>query len=179
MKVTADGKIIASQKETNSSSNHGTSYLYYGLEDGRHQITVQLESGNFVLDAILPLGKIAAAVVELDKDEEEIEQEGKGCKKDILCMEMQKIVLKTKKIKKSIRISWKRIKDADGYILQLAKGKKGRFRVLKKLSGNKKCVYRDKKVKKKIWYRYRVCGYKKSQGEKLYSRYSGSKKIRL
>lgn len=57
LRVTADGQEIDAEAATNASSNHGTSYLYYGLEEREHEITVTVKSGKFVLDAVLPLGQ--------------------------------------------------------------------------------------------------------------------------
>lgn len=55
--VMVDGEEIDAEAATNISSNHGTSYLYYGLEEKEHEVTVTVKSGKFVLDAILPLGQ--------------------------------------------------------------------------------------------------------------------------
>ncbi len=64
--VTVDGEEISAEAATNASSNHGTPYLYYGLEEKEHEVTVTVKSGKFVLDAILPLGQ---PMPELPKEE--------------------------------------------------------------------------------------------------------------
>lgn len=196
--VMADGKEVESSIPIMTSSNHGTSYLYYGLEDGEHQITVTVDSGNFILDAILPLSKTSPAVVQPDAEEKEEQDNSQGEKplekvdnktaqviSDSLVQVSQKQTpkcnktsIKLKKNKKKIRISWKKVKQASGYIIQRAKGKKGKFKTIKQVSGNKKTFYFDKKVEKGKTYRYRVRCFLKYQKKKIYSSFSKVKKIK-
>lgn len=220
--IEVDGEEIESGASTKTASNHGTSYLYYGLEEGEHEVTVTVNSGKFVLDAILPLGQKMPEVIDPGViEEEETLQDpdvspaptqtpmptpspatpepsatpsvspvcGKqtpapqGCAASngqiAKCIPLCRATnLKCKKQKKKIRITWKRIKEADGYVLQRATGNKGAFRTMKKIVGNKKTTYLDKKIKKGKVYRYRIRCYRKYMDTVIYSSYSKIKKVK-
>ena len=72
------------------------------------------------------------------------------------------------KVKKnSLKLSWKKIKDADGYIIYGAKcGKKLGY--LTKIENPSKTAYTVKKLKKNTYYKYVVVAYKKTaDGDKV------------
>ena len=71
--------------------------------------------------------------------------------------------LKAKSTKKAIALSWKKVKDADGYNIYRATNKKGSYKLLKILRSGSKIKFSDKKIKKDKNYFYRVNAYRESE----------------
>lgn len=87
-----------------------------------------------------------------------------------------------KKIKKtsktSVKITWKKVKGVSGY--QISYTDKTKFKKAKsKNVSRKKTSVVIKKLKSKKTYRFRIRAYKKSNGKKVYGKYSAVKKIKL
>lgn len=199
-----DVKIDSEETESgvliNHSSNHGTAYLYYGLEEKEHEVTVTANSGKFVFDAILPLGQPMPAIVDPGYVEEKPSEKPpvqtpkptETPKNNVIVptptiMPNKTVapsckapkLIKLKKSKRKITVLWSKVKQADGYIIQRAVGKKGKFKVIKKSTGTKKKSWIDKKVKKGKIYRYRIRSFKKYKKKTIYSSYSSVKKVKL
>ncbi|MDE6434719.1 MAG: InlB B-repeat-containing protein [Lachnospiraceae bacterium] len=69
---------------------------------------------------------------------------------------------------KTISLKWKSVKEADGYEIYGSKcGKKNGYRLLKTVSGGKQVSFKQKKLKKGVYYKYIVRAYKKVEGEKV------------
>lgn len=73
----------------------------------------------------------------------------------------------TKNTKNSITLKWKKVPNADGYVILGNKcGTKNKYKVLKTLSANK-TSYTHKKLKKGTYYKYVVRAYKLVDGKKV------------
>lgn len=84
---------------------------------------------------------------------------------------------KVKAGKKSMKVSWRKVKGADGYELQYAT--KASFKGKKTIvvKGGKKASKTLKKLKSKKMYYVRIRAYR--QDENVYTRYSGTKRVRV
>ena len=73
-----------------------------------------------------------------------------------------------KQTKSSIKLQWKRIKDADGYMIYGNKcGKKNSFKLIKTIENGSKTTFTHKKLNKGTYYKYMVCAYKIVDGQKV------------
>lgn len=88
--------------------------------------------------------------------------------------------IKVKNIKgKKVRVTWKKLKNVNGYQIVYATNKKftkNKKSVTAKKSSTKKVV---KKLKKKKTYYFKVRGYKKVNGIKVYGKWSEIKKVKI
>lgn len=83
--------------------------------------------------------------------------------------------VKAKGVRGGIRIKWTRDKNANGYqVFRKAhvKGFKTVFYRVKTIKGNKKTVYRDKRLVPKFTYSYKVRSYKTVNGKKIFGSYT-------
>lgn len=99
----------------------------------------------------------------------------------------QVVLPKVKASKTSNKLTWSKVKDADGYYVYAAKcntkNKKYSLKKVKEIKSAKTVTYTHKKLKKNTWYKYQVAAYKKVNGKKvvigksltLHSLTSGSK----
>jgi hypothetical protein len=86
-------------------------------------------------------------------------------KKDVKGSTFAPLLLKATGKSKSVKLTWKKVKKADGYIIYGAQcGKK--LKEIKKLGASKK-TYTHKKLKKAKYYKYMVVAYKKEKGKKV------------
>lgn len=72
-------------------------------------------------------------------------------------------------------LKWKKVKNADGYVVYRAEKKKGKYKKVKVLNGAKKKSFTNKKLKKKKTYYYKICAYRKAGKKKVYGSYSAVK----
>lgn len=84
--------------------------------------------------------------------------------------------VKNKKNKKAV-ITWKTVKNADGYQIYRATKKSGKFKKIKTLKGNRVVKYTNTKLKKNKKYYYKVRAYRTVKGKKAYGAFSTTKKI--
>lgn len=84
--------------------------------------------------------------------------------------------VKNKKNKKAV-ITWKKVKNADGYQIYRATKKSGKFKKIKTVKGNRVVKYTNTKLKKNKKYYYKVRAYRTVKGKKVYSAFSTTKKI--
>ena len=96
-------------------------------------------------------------------------------KKDIL-KKVSKIKLQNLK-KRKVRITWKKVKNADGYQVYRATKKNGKYKLVKVVKGNKKVSYTNTKLKKNKKYYYKVRAYRTVKGKKVYGAFSSKKSI--
>lgn len=76
-----------------------------------------------------------------------------------------------------IKVSWKKVKGAKGYIIYRASSKKGKFKKIKTVKGSKSGKYKDEEVSINETYYYKVRAFGKSGKKKVYSGYKEPKKI--
>lgn len=95
--------------------------------------------------------------------------------KDIL-KKVSKINLQNLK-KRKVRITWKKVKNADGYQVYRATKKNGKYKLVKVVKGNKKVSYTNTKLKKNKKYYYKVRAYRTVKGKKVYGAFSSKKSI--
>lgn len=82
--------------------------------------------------------------------------------------------------KKTVTITWKKTKNADGYVVYAATKKTGTYKAIKTISSSKVTKYTDKKVKKGKTYYYCVRAFYKNGNKKVYSKqYSAKVKVRV
>lgn len=72
-------------------------------------------------------------------------------------------------------LKWKKVRNADGYVVYRADKKKGKYKKVKVLNGDRKISFTNKKLKKKKTYYYKVCAYRKVGKKKVYGSYSAVK----
>ena len=72
-------------------------------------------------------------------------------------------------------LKWKKVRNADGYVVYRADKKKGKYKKVKVLNGARKISFTNKKLKKKKTYYYKVCAYRKVGKKKVYGSCSAVK----
>ena len=88
-------------------------------------------------------------------------------------------VKKVKAGKKQAVLSWKKLSGANGYeIVRSTKKSKG-YKKVKTITSAATVKYTDKKLKSNQIYYYKVRGYRKVNGKKVYSPYSTPKKVKV
>ncbi len=75
--------------------------------------------------------------------------------------------------KKAVKITWKKVTGATGYVVEMKSGKK--YKVVKTITKGKTVSYTQKKLKKGTKYTFRVKAMVKSGSKKAYSKYSAVK----
>ena len=83
---------------------------------------------------------------------------------------LAKPTITVKGLKKSVKITWKRVTGATGYVVEMKSGKK--YKVVKTITKGKTVSYTQKKLKKGTKYTFRVKAMVKSGSKKVYSKYS-------
>ncbi|MBQ7065616.1 MAG: bacterial Ig-like domain-containing protein [Lachnospiraceae bacterium] len=86
-------------------------------------------------------------------------------KGDVAGSKFYKLRLKATGKTKSVKLTWKKVKDADGYIIYGARCGQS-MKKIKTIIGNKKVTYTQKKLKKGKYYKYMVVAYKTIDGKK-------------
>lgn len=82
-------------------------------------------------------------------------------------------IKKLKASKTSIKLTWKKVPDSDGYVVYRATKKGGSY---KKIAAVKKITYTDSSLKKNTNYYYKVRTYQTAEdGSKIYGKYSSVK----
>ncbi len=71
-----------------------------------------------------------------------------------------------------LRIQWKQVEGASGYVVYRKNPGKKRYKKIKTITKGKTVKWKDKKVKPGKTYTYVVKSYKKINGKKVYSKYS-------
>ncbi len=87
-------------------------------------------------------------------------------------------IKKIKKVKGKVKMVWKKVSGASGYVIERSVGNKKKFKKIKVLKKKSKVTYIDKKASKNKKNYYRIRSYKKSGGKKIYSKYSAVKVFR-
>lgn len=194
--VICDGRAVAEDVLINSSRQHGAFLMQNGLGKGEHEIKVILKSGSITLDAIMPIGNIPVIVQKPEDKPSDVplvsptpgpivaplatpssaDNKVQTAKDPIKNMKIKSF--KARKSKGKVVVTWKKLKGAKGYVIERSDGNKKKFKVLKVINSAKTVKYTDKKTcKKKVSY-YRIRAYKKSNGKKVYSKYSNVIKVK-
>lgn len=71
-----------------------------------------------------------------------------------------------------VKVRWKKVSKADGYVVYRSTSKKGTYKAVKTVKSNSKLQIADKGLKKGTTYYYKVRAYKVVNGKKVYSSYS-------
>ena len=78
----------------------------------------------------------------------------------------------TRKSDKALRLRWKAVKGASGYVISRKERGNKKYKKVKTVAGGKKRTWTDKQVKTGKTYTYVVKAYKKEKGKKNYSKNS-------
>lgn len=81
--------------------------------------------------------------------------------------------------KTSVKIRWKKVKGADGYVVVRASKRKGVYKPVKTVKKGSTVTCKNKKLKKQKTYYYKVRAYKKDGKKKKYGRYSKVVSIKM
>lgn len=78
----------------------------------------------------------------------------------------------TNSAKKTLKVTWKKVKGVSGYEVYRSTKKNGTYKLVKSLKGESKVSYTNKKLKKGKTYYYKVRAYKQVGNEKFYGDFS-------
>ena len=81
--------------------------------------------------------------------------------------------------KKTVTVSWKKVKGATGYVVYRSTKKNGTYKAIKTITKGSTTKYKNKKLKKKKTYYYKVRAVKKSGNKKIYSAYSKTVSVKI
>ncbi len=90
-----------------------------------------------------------------------------------------KVTATVVKNKKKVTLKWKKVKNANGYVVYRATKKNGKYTKVKTITKASTVKFTDKKVKKGKTYYYKVRAYKKASGTKVYGTYSAARKVKI
>ncbi len=164
-------------------------YSINGLSKGQHTIKITVKSGNFIIDCIEVLGETHKTIKADIKDHVgeypaapsvkpttkastktpakvtpttnnkliQVAKEKTNAEKKIKQAKIKKLTAKAKG--KKIIVSWKKVKNAKGYEVQIAKKKNFKKLVFDKHTAKKKLTIKNGKIKSKKTYFIRVRAY--------------------
>ena len=84
-------------------------------------------------------------------------------------------ITKVTKKKKTITLKWTKVSGATGYMIYRSMKKNGSYSRVKTITSAKTVTWKNKKLKKKKTYYYKILAYKTVNGKKFYSSYSAVK----
>ena len=76
-------------------------------------------------------------------------------------------------------LKWKKVKNADGYVVYRATKKNGKYKKIKTIKKAGTVRFTDKKLKKGFAYYYKVRAYRKTAVAKVYGNDSAAKKVKI
>lgn len=118
-------------------------------------------------------------IQDLEKEVADKEKEIKALKNELAAEKAKHMTVSNLKIKagKNLKftLTWKKNKDASGYVVQIKKPGSKKYVALKTLSASKYVTGKYKKNKK---YGFRICTYKKIDGKKVYGIWKTYKTIK-
>lgn len=77
--------------------------------------------------------------------------------------------------KKTITVKWKAVPGASGYQIYRAMKKSGKYKLIKTVKNGRTVSFKNKKLKKKKTYYYKIRAYRTVAGKKVYSSFSAVK----
>lgn len=81
--------------------------------------------------------------------------------------------------KKTVTVTWKKVKGATGYIVYRATKKNGKYKAVKTITKASTTKFKNKKLKKKKTYYYKVRAIKKAGKKVTYSKYSKAVSVKI
>ncbi len=186
-------------------------YSLSGLSDSEHTIKITVLSGNFAIDCIevskasditakaaisgsvedpaQPTTSASVKTTSMSKttttakatrSAAQVKKDKAAAKKAMKQAKITKLTVKSKS-KKKITVSWKKVKKAKGYQVQVSKKKNFKKNIVNKLTSKKKLTIKNSKLKSKKTYYVRVRAYavykdKYGKAKKVYSKWN--KKLR-
>lgn len=90
-----------------------------------------------------------------------------------------KIVSVKNSASRAVNIKWKKVKDADGYVIYRSAKKDTSYKKVKKIAKGGTVSFTDQKLKKGKTYYYKIKTYKTVKGKKIYSDYSPVKSCKV
>ena len=208
--VEIDGKSVGSSISLTSGRLYRQSlYSVSGLSDGQHNIKLTVNSGNFAIDCIEIYGvshktvkalvknyiadytepaksTTAVSKVSSTRNAKAVKKDKAAAKKAMKKAKISKLTVKSSS-KKRINVSWKKVKKAKGYEVQVStnrKFKKSKIILDKFITKKKLNIKNIKKIKSKRTYYVRVRAYavyknKNYKPIKLYSKWSKGSKVKV
>lgn len=88
-------------------------------------------------------------------------------------------IANVKGAKKSAKISWYKLSDVDGYVVYRSTKKKKGYKKVATIKKGSKVTFKNKKLKSKKTYYFKVRSFKKVNGVNIYSNYSAPKSVRV
>lgn len=89
-------------------------------------------------------------------------------------------VVSVKNVKpKSVRLKWHKMQDISGYEICRSRLYDGNYKCVKTIKNPKTVIYKNKKLKKKKTYYYKIRAYKIVNGEKVYGSYSNQYYVKI
>lgn len=159
--ITVSGSTGYSKKVSVSCDTDAKTITIKGLAEGKVTLTVKVKVGT----------------LEYVKKSFDITVTSKSSTSATSVAQVKKV--KAKPGKKKVKLSWRKVKNATGYQIQMSTKKKKGYKTVKILKKNK-TTYTKKKLKSKKKYYFRVRAYvKNSSGGKLYGKWSKVKKVKV
>lgn len=88
--------------------------------------------------------------------------------------------LKVKNIKKKkARITWKKVRNVNGYEIYRSTKKSGKYKKIKTIKKGSTTSYTNSKLKNRKQYYYKIRAYKVVNGQKYYSTFTGAKGVKI
>ena len=81
--------------------------------------------------------------------------------------------------KKQANVKWKKISNAQGYVVYRATSKNGKYKAVSTIKKGSTVSYTNKKLTSKKTYYYKVRAYRVVNGKKVYSGYSKVKGVKI
>ena len=81
--------------------------------------------------------------------------------------------------KKQAKLKWKKISNAQGYVVYRATSKNGKYKAVSTIKKGSTVSYTNKKLTSKKTYYYKVRAYRVVNGKKVYSGYSKVKGVKI
>lgn len=88
-------------------------------------------------------------------------------------------IANVKGAKKSAKISWYKLSDVDGYVVYRSTKKKKGYKKVATIKKGSKVTFKNKKLKSKKTYYFKVRSFKRVNGVNIYSDYSAPKSVRV
>ena len=165
----ADGYYI--YRSTSAGSGYTLVYTYHSLPDTSYLNSWYFDNSLSYTDKGLTVGETYYYKVcpFVNYNNQTFSGPFSNIRYDIVKINCTTIKKASSNKKRTNTIKWKKVSEADGYIVYFAKKSDGKYKKLKKLKGNKKLTYTHKKLKNGVAYYYKVYAYKNINGKALKS----------
>ena len=151
------------------------------LEAAQKAAKEQTEAAQKEAENAKARAEAAQAVADAAKKEAEEARQAQKTLEEELTFRLNEVEIKNvkSKAKKKLTVTWKKVKGADGYVVQYAKksNMKGAKKVTVAKAGAKSATIKGLKSNKQYYVRVRA--YKIVDGKKIYTKFSAKKRIRV